>query len=299
MTPAEKSFLIDSLRSSCKPTKIYKTLDIKKSTYYYKKISSEFSVHKKQDSLILPLIRKIHSEARKTYGVKRITLSLKDYSLPFAVGEKRVRRIMHINGIICETVRRFRPHSKDKVDESGENLLNRNFNVKTLDTVWVTDITYIYIPGYGFAYLTTVIDLASRRPIGWYLSKNLKTESVIKALKIALVRRRYPKGVMIHSDRGCQFTSKEFRKFLSDNELIQSLSHKGCPYDNAVIESFHSALKKELVYRTYFLSYEHARRCLFDYIENFYSRVRLHSALGYITPCEMERRLAAQTYAAA
>jgi len=94
MTPAEKSFLIDSLRSSCKPTKIYKTLDIKKSTYYYKKISSEFSVHKKQDSLILPLIRKIHSEARKTYGVKRITLSLKDYSLPFTVGEKRIRRII-------------------------------------------------------------------------------------------------------------------------------------------------------------------------------------------------------------
>lgn len=206
---------------------------------------------------------------------------------------------MRENCIACETIKRFGPHSKDKVYALGANMLNRQFTVDRLNQVWVTDITYIYIPGHGFTYLTTFIDLASRKPVGWHYSKDMTTNSVLFALKNALKNTGYPKGVMIHSDRGSQFTSHDFRKFLNLMSLTQSLSGKGCPYDNAVIESFHASLKKELVYRAYFHSYEHAKLCLFDYIENFYIRIRMHSALGYLTPLEMEQRLSGKDYAAA
>lgn len=300
MTSAELSFATDSIKHDHKPSVVMRTLNIKKSTYYYKHIPDDLSVRKRQDKLLLPLIREASALSRKTYGVARITRALNsNEKVSFPVGHNRVRRLMRGNGIACETVKRFKPHSRSKVDNSGSNLINRNFKVDVLNTVWVTDITYIFVPGHGFTYLTTFIDLATRKPVGWHYSKDMTTESVIKALKNALINTGHPTGVIIHSDRGSQFTSHDFKKFLNKRELLQSFSAKGCPYDNAVIESFHSSLKKELVYRTYFHSYEHAKLCLLDYIENFYIRVRLHSALGYITPLEMEKRLLANNYAAA
>lgn len=276
-----------------------RALNVKKSTYYYKSIPHDKSVRKKQEAALIPLIREVSSASRKTYGVVRITKALKQRNISFPVGLNRVRRLMRENNVLCETVKRFRPHGKAKVDDSGINLVNRNFNITKLNTVWVTDITYIHLPGKGFTYLTTFIDLASKKPVGWHYSKDMKTSSVLIALKNALRGKGFPTGVIIHSDRGSQYTSKEFRGFLTLMKLTQSLSQKGCPYDNAVIESFHASLKKELIYRTYFHSYEHAKLCLFDYIENFYIRTRLHSGLGYITPLEMEKRLSSNNHAAA
>ena len=198
---------------------------------------------------------------------------------------------MKENNIVSETVKKYRPHSRKNVYAFGENLLNRNFKVSVINTVWVTDITYIFIPGYGFAYLATVIDLATRKPIGWHFSKRMTSKTAIQAVKNALIAQNYPQDVILHSDRGSQYTSKKFRDFIKLMNLKQSFSNKGCPYDNAVIESFHSSLKKELIYRVNLLSFEHARLLLFDYIDYFYTRYRLHSYLGYITPQEMEDRL--------
>ena len=247
----------------------------------------------------MPLLSAIHKESRQTYGVKRLTAALKSQFLPFKVGTNRVRKIMKLLDLRCESVKKYRPNSKTKVFELGENLLDRNFNFNELNKAWVTDITYIYVPGYGFCYLTTVIDLASKKPIGWHFSKNMTADSTVAALKKALVNQQFPKNVIIHSDRGSQFTSKEFMDFAKLMNIKQSFSAKGCPYDNAVIESFHSSLKKELIYRYRFDNFEHAKLCIFDYIENFYIRHRLHSALGYITPQERENRLSFFSQAAA
>lgn len=299
MTPAELSETAHSLSNKHKPSAIRRTLLLKKSTYYYKSVPEHLSVRKKQERILLPLARDAAEKSRHTYGVVRLTEAVIRSNPGFAVGRNRIRRIMRTNNIHCQTIRRFKPHSKTKMDETGTNLVQRNFSVEKLNSVWVTDITYIYVPGKGFCYLTTFIDLASRKPVGWHFSKNMKTDSILAALKDALKNTGFPKEVIIHSDRGSQFTSNEFRSFLTLMGLKQSLSAKGCPYDNAVIESFHSSLKKELVYRTYFFSYEHAKLCLFDYIENFYIRHRLHSALGYITPLEMENRLLLKHRAAA
>ena len=245
------------------------------------------------------MLTSIHKESRQTYGVKRLTAALKSQFLPFKVGANRVRKIMKLLDLRCESIKKYRPHCKTRVFELGENLLNRNFNFNELNKVWVTDITYIHVPGHGFCYLTTVIDLASKKPIGWNFSRNMTADCAISALKKALVSQQFPKNVIIHSDRGSQFTSKEFMDFTKLMNLRQSFSAKGCPYDNAVIESFHSSIKKELIYRYYFNSFEHAKLCIFDYIENFYIRHRLHSALGYITPQEMENRLILSSQAAA
>jgi transposase InsO family protein len=238
-------------------------------------------------------------ESRQTYGAKRLTIALKSHFLPFKVGVNRVRKIMKQLGLRCESVKKYRPKTKSKVYELGANLLNRQFKTSILNHAWVTDITYIYVPKEGFCYLTTVIDLASRKPIGWHFSKSMNTDAAINALKKALVNQNFPKNVIIHSDRGSQFTSYAFRNFTKLMNLRQSFSNKGCPYDNAVIESFHSLLKKEFVYRYSFSSFEHAKMCIFDYIENFYIRHRLHSSIGYITPQDMENKLRISSQAAA
>lgn len=197
-------------------------------------------------------------------------------------------------GLFCRTIRKFRATSNQKIYELGENLLSREFHQSTLDTIWVTDITYIHVRD-KFCYLATVIDLASRKPIGWYFSEEMTANTALTAVKYALQNRNFPKNVIIHSDRGSQYTSKEFRDFVALHEMKQSFSKKGCPYDNAVIESFHSSLKKEMVYRTTFSTFEQARLALFKYIEYFYTKVRLHSAIGYLTPQQMEDKITSES----
>ena len=247
----------------------------------------------------MPLLREIHEESRRTYGVKRMTITVNKMGLTFAVGQNRVRKLMKKLGIYCESIRKYRPHNNEQVYPFGENILDRNFEVNELNKVWVTDITYVYVPGSGFAYLATAIDLASKKPVGWYFSKTMTSEIAIKSVKNALINQGFPKGVLVHSDRGSQYTSRAFMEFLELMDLRQSFSKKGCPYDNAVIESFHASLKKELIYRFTFNSFEHAKLCIFDYIENFYIRKRLHSGLGYMTPQQMEDRLKLISQAAA
>lgn len=205
---------------------------------------------------------------------------------------------MKLLNLYCETVKKYRPRSKS-VYSYGHNILNRNFNPTYINTAWVTGITYIYVPRQGFCYLTTVIDLASRKPVGWHFSKIMTAESALNALKTAMADQGFPKGIILHSDRGSQFTSQLYMDFAKLVGITQSFSQKGCPYDNAVIESFHSSLKKELVYRFAFLDFEHAKLCLFDYIENFYIRHRIHSALDYLTPQAMEDKLKSLAQAAA
>ena len=171
----------------------------------------------------------------------------------------------------------------------SENHLNRNFKPNALNEVWVSDITYIKT-NEGWLYLTTIIDLFDRQIIGWSLSKSLFTKAtIIPAWKMARSKRKIIRPLIFHSDRGVQYASKEFRRYIEYNDVItQSMSRKGNCWDNAVAESFFKTLKVELIYHEDFKSIEQAKLAVFEYIEIWYNRKRLHSSLGYKTPVEVE-----------
>jgi len=170
-----------------------------------------------------------------------------------------------------------------------DNTLNRQFNVDAPDTVWVTDITYIRTYE-GFAYLAVVIDLYSRRVVGWALQNRQTTDVVLQALLMAVWRRKPKNTVLIHSDQGSQFTSMDWALFLKDHNLIHSMSRRGDCHDNAVVESFFNLLKRERIRRKIYKTRKEARKDIFDYIEMFYNPKRKHAKNGMQSPIEFERQ---------
>jgi putative transposase len=170
----------------------------------------------------------------------------------------------------------------------AENLLNRDFNPAGPNQCWVSDITYIYTKE-GWLYLAAVMDLYSRKLIGWAMGTRLTKELVIKALNMAIGSRHPALGLLMHSDRGSQYASHEYQKLLQKHGMICSMSGKGNCYDNAVMESFFHTLKVELIYDDVFETRLQARRCIFEYIEVFYNRIRTHSAMGYYSPEDYEK----------
>jgi putative transposase len=170
----------------------------------------------------------------------------------------------------------------------SENVLDRQFKACKPNHLWVTDITYIPT-NEGWLYFATVMDLYSRKIVGWAMDKTMTKELVISALKMAYKRQKPGKGIIHHSDRGVQYASCEYQKLLKKYNMTGSMSRKGNCYDNACIESFHGILKRELVYQTKYKTREEAKKSLFEYIEFFYNSKRIHSTLGYYTPNEFER----------
>ena len=248
------------------------------------------SPRKMADRFLKEEIHRIHDASRLSYGSPRIHGALKAQGRD--VGRKRVARLMREEGLRSIANRRFRVVTTDSRHDHPieENLLNRCFEVSELNKVWASDITYIKTRE-GWLYLAVVMDLCSRRIVGWSMSPRLKTELVSQALEQALGRRTPTKGLLHHSDRGCQYTSAEYRKQLADNGIICSMSRRGNCWDNAVVESFFHSLKTELVHHKKYRTREEDRASLFDYIEVFYNRKRLHSALGHKAPLEFELEL--------
>ena len=206
------------------------------------------------------------------------------------MGRYKARSLMIKAEIEVLKKRKFRitTDSKHKVPVAP-NLLNRQFDVKKIDTVWCGDITYL-LTKEGWMYLAVVIDLASRKVVGWALSKRMTKQLVIDALSAAFITRRPEKGLMFHSDRGSQYASKEFRKQLKRYGMIQSMSRKGNCWDNSVVERFFRSLKYEQTNDRLYETRAELRNDVFDYIEMFYNRERLHSTLGYISPAEFEKQ---------
>jgi len=176
------------------------------------------------------------------------------------------------------------------------NLLNQDFTVADPNTVWVSDITYIWTDE-GWLYLATTMDLYSRAVVGWAMDSRMKSDLVVSALNMALDRRIPADGLIHHSDRGVQYAAAPFQNLLDENGIVCSMSRKGNCYDNAVQESFYHSLKTELVHHEHYRTREQAKTSIFDYIEVFYNRSRLHSSLGYVSPlmfeaqrCEVQRR---------
>ena len=262
-----------------------KVFEVNISSYYHWIKSG--CVIKKEDKQLNNLIEVIFIKGRKNYGTRRIQDKLKElYGL--LVSRKRISSIMKSLGLRVNMKRRY----KNTTDSNhslpiAPNLLNRDFYASAPDTKYVGDITYIST-GEGCLYLATVIDLYSRKIVGWSMDDTMKVSLINDALNMAIRHRKPPKGLLWHTDRGSQYASYSHKDLLQHHGIIQSMSRKGNCWDNAVAESFFKTLKSDLVYQTYFYTKVQAKREIFEYIEFHYNRERSHSYLGNVSPSRFE-----------
>lgn len=270
-------------------------LEVSRSAYY-EWSKQEPSGHEREDSELKVKIESVHRESRRTYGSPRVEQALRQAGV--CCSRKRVARLMRELGLAG---RRPRPWKQttipDGVAKAAEDLLQRRFQPGEVNERWAGDITYVRT-WEGWLYVASVIDVGSRRVVGWAMADHMRTELVSDALKMALRQRRPELGLVFHSDRGSQYTSADFRRLLEDNGLRQSLSRPRQCWDNAVVESFWSTLKAELVDVRGWPTRSAARQAIFEYIEVFYNRRRLHSALGYRSPVAYESGALLQSEAA-
>jgi transposase InsO family protein len=204
-------------------------------------------------------------------------------------GRKRIARLMRVQGLRARPRRRYRTTTDARHGlPVAPNLLARRFAVAQPNTAWVTDMTYIWTPQ-GWLYLAVIIDLFSRRVVGWSMSDRIDRQLALDALRMALAQRRPPRGLIHHSDRGSQYASADYQQVLAAYGIRASMSRRGDCWDNAVAESFFASLKLELVYQVQWPSRAAARTAIFEYLELFYNRRRRHSSLGYLSPAEFER----------
>ena len=228
-------------------------------------------------------VREVFEENRRVYGSPRVCQALKAQEIN--VCENTVAEIMKERQIRAKSKKKFVPRTTDSRHQCAvaENVLDREFAAERPNQKWVVDITYIPTDE-GWLYLAGVMDLCSRKIVGWSMAGHMRTELVSDALAMAIARRRPGKGLLHHSDRGVQYASEDYMHLLKTHEMQPSMSGKGECWDNAVKESFWSTLKTELVNHEHYATHEQARASIFEYIEVFYNRKRLHSSLGYKSP---------------
>ena len=239
------------------------------------------------DARLRSRIRVIHAASRGTYGSPRVRAQLRREEI--RVGKARVERLMRDEGLRGKVRRRFKRTTDSAHGLSvAPNTLDRRFAVDAPDRVWASDITYVPLTSGNFAYLAVIVDLFSRRVVGWAMADHLRTELVESALDAALGAREPSPDMLHHSDRGCQYASAAYRAKLGHLGIQVSMSRRGDCYDNAVVESFFGTLKQELVRDARWTTLAEARAAIHDYIEVFYNRRRMHSSLGYRSPAEYE-----------
>jgi len=246
------------------------------------------SKRKLEDEKLLGLIIQLFDASRQTYGSPRIHDALQ--KLGHRVAEKRVARIMQENKlfVVSSPTWRCRTTQSDPTHGVANNELNRDFSATRINEKWVTDVTFIPTDE-GWLYLAAMLDLYNREVVGWAMSDSNDTKLTVKALDMALKYRHPPEGLIHHSDRGSNYTAKQYREALSERSIKVSMSRKGNCWDNAVAESFFATIKKELVHRLRFTTRREAAAAIFEYIEMFYNRIRKHSKLNYLSPAEFRR----------
>lgn len=254
---------------------------------YYAWLSRPPSQRAIENARLLTLIRESYEASGRTYGAPRVLCDLRE------VGERcsknRVARLMKRHKIRAQRGYKKPGFKYTKPAVAAPNRLEQQFTIEKPDNAWVTDITYIRTYE-GWLYLAVVMDLYSRKIIGWSMKSTLAKEIVLDALLMAVWRRSPKQEVIIHSDQGSQFSSDEWNRFCAEHKLVPSMSRRGNCYDNAAVESFFSSLKKEKIRRHIFKTREKAKAELFDYIEVLYNRARRHLHLGNISPDEYERQ---------
>jgi putative transposase len=237
---------------------------------------------------LLSAIRVIHQESRETYGSPSIWDALLKQG--HCVGEHRVARLMRQAGLRAKTVKQWRATTQSQHRfPVAANTLDRQFTVESPNRVWAGDLTYVWTTE-GWLYLAVILDLYSRRVIGWAMGHRLTVDLAERALMMALANRRPRAGLLHHSDRGSQYAATSYQQLLATHGVTVSMSRKGNCWDNACIESFFGTLKRELVYHRHYATRDDATRDIFEYIEVFYNRQRRHSTLGYHSPAEYEAR---------
>jgi putative transposase len=243
------------------------------------------------DAKLIPVIRACHARSRATYGSPRILRDLR--ALDYRVARKRVARLMRQEGLSARPPRRYRATT-----DSGHtlpvapNVVARHFHAAGPNRVWVSDMTYVWT-WEGWLFLAAIVDIFSRRVVGWAIADHLRTELPLEALGMALGIRQPQEGLVHHSDRGCQYASALYRSELSARGIVCSMSRVGDCWDNAVAESFFATLKTELIYRRPWPTKQEARAAIHDYIGAFYNPHRRHSSIGYLSPMDYERQHAA------
>lgn len=235
-------------------------------------------------------IRQVHEECRGVYGSPRLTVELNQRGV--VACQNTVAKRMREAGVRAQTRRRFVPRTTDSNHSHpiAPNVLDRQFESPLPDRKWVCDITYIWTDE-GWLYLAAVMDLCSRRIVGWSMADHLRSQLAGDAMEMAMKSRRPGAGLLHHSDRGVQYACEEYRHLLQSNSILRSMSRTGDCWDNAAMESFWSTLKRELVYQENYANRAQAQASIFEYIEVFYNRKRRHSALGYISPEQFEASL--------
>jgi putative transposase len=277
--------LIDAERANCPVAALCRMLGVSKSGYYAWR-SRPPSERRRQDALLTEKIREIHSRSRETYGYPRVHAELR--SLGIGCGRRRVARLMRAAGLRgCVRGKRRATTRRDPRAAPAPDLLGRDFVAGRPNRIWLADITYIPTQE-GFLYLAFILDTHSRRIVGWSMGSHMRTELVVAALEMAVWRRKPSAGLVHHSDRGAQYTAISFGRRLEEVGIVPSMGRTGSALDNAMAESFVATLKTELVHRRRFPDRGVARSAIFEYLEAFYNRRRMHSALSYRSPMSYE-----------
>jgi transposase InsO family protein len=255
---------------------------------YYAALIRPMSQRTRANAELLSHIRRVHGRSRENYGAVKTLRALNTEGID--CGIKRVARLRRLNGIEAKRRRRFRSaYAARHSEPPAANLLERHFSVAKPDCVWASDITFVPTRA-GWLYVAVVIDLYSRRVVGWAMHQRINLPLAVEALMMAIAQRRPLPGLIHHSDRGQLYLATAYRDLLKAHGMVQSMSRKGDCYDNAVVESFFSNLKNELTWHRSFATRDEARRAIFDYIELFYNRDRLHETLDYVSPVRYEER---------
>jgi len=254
---------------------------------YYGWLRRPESQRKAEDKVLSKAIKEIHEESSGEYGSPKIHQELRRRGT--RCGRKRVARLMRKDGLRAKTIRKFKATTNSNHSlPVAANLLNRDFSPTQPNKAWAADITYIWTSE-GWLYLAIVMDLFSRAIVGWSMSERMTRSLVVDAFTLAAKRRNPPPGLIHHSDRGSQYASGEFQHLLTKYGAVCSMSRKGNCWDNAAAESFFGLLKRSLVFHNKYETRGQARQSIFNYIERFYNRKRIHSSLGYRTPYEVDQ----------
>ena len=284
--------LIDEAKKDFPVQRLCKVLDVSPSGYFAWK-NRPASRRQREDLVLLAHVRSAFSLSHETYGSPRMTHEVREQGL--MAGRRRVARLMRENGLRARQPRRFqRTTDSQHAFPVAPNRLDQDFTTAAPNEKWGTDLSYIWTRE-GWLYLAVVIDLYARRVVGWAAGDRLHKELALIALRRALIMRRPAAGLLHHSDRGSQYCSNEYQAELRRHGIVISMSGKGNCYDNAMVETFFKTLKSELVWRTVFQTRAEATKALARYIDGFYNPCRRHSALGFVSPIQFEKRSANQT----
>lgn len=269
-------------------TLLCEAMEVSQSGYYdWQQRKSSPGPRAREEQTLREEIARVHQQSRQTYGAPRVQVHLRNQGRRH--GRNRIARLMRVQGLCGRQKKRYRVKTTDSKHDQpiAPNRLAQAPAPTQPDQLWVADITYVLTAG-SWVYVAAILDLYSRRIVGWAVSQRIDTALVLSALNMALCHRQPPAGLLFHSDRGVQYASADYRRALENARLVASMSRKANCYDNAAMEAFWSTLKLELIYRRTFADAAQVRTALFDYIEVFYNRQRLHSSLGYQTPAGFE-----------